>query len=175
MKILLAVFIGSGLGGLTRFLLSRWVDSWHNYHFPFGTFVVNVVACFALGFVIGLADHKQILSPTARLFLAVGFCGGFSTFSTFSSETLTLFQNGHNTSLILYTLGSIVRCSDIWRTFNCGTTMTKRRTTANSGFKKLAVTCLNEHLFFVSSALLADSFVLRNRQLLKPANRYASL
>ena len=47
----------------------------------------------------------------------------------------------------------------------------RRSTTGNSGFKKLAVTCLNEHLFFVSSVVLADSFVLRNRQLLKPAKR----
>lgn len=110
MKTLLAIFIGSGLGGLTRFSLSKLVDTWHNHHFPFGTFVVNFVACLILGFVIGLADQKQILSPTSRLFLTVGFCGGFSTFSTFSSETLTLFQNGHYTSLILYTLGSIVLC-----------------------------------------------------------------
>lgn len=110
MKTLLVVFLGSGLVGLTRFSLGRWIDGWHNHHFPFGTFVVNFFACLILGFVIGLADHKQILSPTARLFLTVGFCGGFSTFSTFSSETLTLFQNGHNTSLILYTLGSIVLC-----------------------------------------------------------------
>jgi CrcB protein len=110
MKELIAVFIGSGLGGLSRFGLGKWVDSWHNHHFPFGTFVVNVVACFALGFVIGLADHRQILSPTARLFLAVGFCGGFSTFSTFSSETLTLFQQGHNLSLVLYILASILLC-----------------------------------------------------------------
>lgn len=110
MKELIAVFIGSGLGGLTRFGLGKWINSLHNVHFPYGTFVVNVVACFALGFIIGLAEHKQILSPTARLFLAVGFCGGFSTFSTFSSETLTLFQQGHNITLILYVLGSIVLC-----------------------------------------------------------------
>ncbi len=110
MKELMAVFIGSGLGGLTRFGLGRWIDARHSQHFPVGTFVVNVLACFILGLVIGLADQKQMLSPTARLFLAVGFCGGFSTFSTFSSETLTLFQQGHNTSLILYTLGSILLC-----------------------------------------------------------------
>ena len=110
MKELIAVFIGSGLGGLSRFGLGKWINSWHNHHFPFGTFVVNVVACFALGFIIGLADHKQILSPTARLFLTVGFCGGFSTFSTFSSETLTLFQQGHNISLVLYILGSVLLC-----------------------------------------------------------------
>lgn len=64
MKELLAVFIGSGLGGLTRFGLGRWVDGWHSHHFPLGTFVVNVVACFALGFIIGLADHKQVLCTT---------------------------------------------------------------------------------------------------------------
>ena len=50
-----------------------------------------------------------------------------------------------------------------------------RTAAGNSGFKKLAVTCLNEHLCFVSSAVLADSFVLRNRQLLKPANRYGQV
>jgi fluoride exporter len=110
MKELLAVFIGSGLGGLTRFGLGKWINSWHNQHFPYGTFVVNVVACFILGLVIGLADHKQLLSPTAKLFLTVGFCGGFSTFSTFSIETLTLFQQGYNSTLLLYTLGSILLC-----------------------------------------------------------------
>ena len=110
MKELIAVFIGSGLGGLSRFTLGKWVDSWHHQPFPFGTLVVNVSACFILGFVIGLADHKQVLSPAARLFLAVGFCGGFSTFSTFSSETLTLFQQGQQWSSALYVLGSIIFC-----------------------------------------------------------------
>lgn len=110
MKELIVVFIGSGLGGLSRFWLGKWINSLHNHYFPFGTLVVNFVACLVLGFVIGLADHKQILSPTARLFLAVGFCGGFSTFSTFSSETLTLFQQGHNISLVLYILASVLLC-----------------------------------------------------------------
>ena len=110
MKELLTVFIGSGLGGLTRFGLGRWIDSWHSQHFPYGTFIVNVVACFALGLVIGLADHRQMLSPTAKLFLTVGFCGGFSTFSTFSSETLTLFQQGHNLTSVLYVLGTVLLC-----------------------------------------------------------------
>ena len=123
MKEVIAVFIGSGLGGLTRFGLGKWIDRWHNHHFPFGTFAVNVVACFALGFVIGLADHKQILSPATRLFWAVGFCGGFSTFSTFSSETLTLFQQGHNTSLIIYILASVLLC--VTATF-CGLLIAER-------------------------------------------------
>ena len=110
MKELIAVFIGSGLGGVSRFGLGKWINSWHNHHFPFGTFVVNVVACFVLGFIIGLADHRQILSPATRLFFTVGFCGGFSTFSTFSIEALKLFQQGNYISLILYILGSILLC-----------------------------------------------------------------
>lgn len=110
MKELIAVFIGSGLGGLTRFGLSKWVDNWHNNLFPFGTFIVNILACFALGFIIGLIDQRQILSPATRLFFTIGFCGGFSTFSTFSIEALKLFQQGNYISLILYIFGSILLC-----------------------------------------------------------------
>ena len=110
MKELTYVFIGGGLGSLVRFLLGKWVNAFHNYHFPFGTFAVNIIACFALGIIIGLADHKHILSPATRLFWAVGFCGGFSTFSAFSSETLTLFQQGQNSTMLLYILLSVVVC-----------------------------------------------------------------
>lgn len=110
MKELAFIFLGSGLGGLTRYSLGKWIKSLYDHHFPFGTLVVNIVACFLLGFIIGLADHKQMFSGTTRLFWAVGFCGGFSTFSAFSSETLTLFQQGHNTSLILYILASVLLC-----------------------------------------------------------------
>lgn len=110
MKELLYVFIGGGLGSLVRFLLGKWVNSFLNSNFPFGTFIINIVACFVLGFIIGLADQKQILSPAIRLFLVVGFCGGFSTFSAFSSETLTLIQQGQNTTMLLYVLLSVVVC-----------------------------------------------------------------
>lgn len=110
MKEFIAIFIGSGLGGITRFGLAKWIDNTHNHYFPIGTFVVNVIACLTLGFIIGLADQKQIISPTIKLFLTVGFCGGFSTFSTFSNETLTLYQTGHNLSLILYVVGSVLLC-----------------------------------------------------------------
>ena len=110
MKELVLIFIGSGIGGLTRYSLGKWINSLHDHHFPFGTLLVNVLACFGVGILIGLADNKQILSVSLRLFLVVGFCGGFSTFSTFSSETLTLFQQGHNTSLVLYVLASILIC-----------------------------------------------------------------
>lgn len=110
MKELLTVFLGGGLGSMVRFSLSRWVNALHSHHFPWGTLVVNVVACFALGLIIGLADHKQLISPTARLFWTVGFCGGFSTFSTFSNETLILIQSGFHTSTVVYIIMSLILC-----------------------------------------------------------------
>lgn len=110
MKELLLVFFGGGLGSTVRFSLGRWVNTLHNHHFPWGTLVVNIVACFILGFVIGLADHKNVISASSRLFWTVGFCGGFSTFSTFSNETLYLIQSGFTLSLILYISLSLLLC-----------------------------------------------------------------
>jgi CrcB protein len=78
--------------------------------FPFGTLAVNIVACFVLGLIIGFADHKQYLSADARVFWAVGFCGGFSTFSTFSAETLALFQEPSIVSGLVYIGASVLLC-----------------------------------------------------------------
>lgn len=95
---------------MMRFSLGKWISSFHSHHFPYGTLFVNVLACFVLGTLVGVADHKQIISPNARLFWTVGFCGGFSTFSTFSSETLTLIQNGFPFSGLVYVLASLLLC-----------------------------------------------------------------
>jgi CrcB protein len=110
MQSLLMVFIGGGLGSVVRFSLGKWISSLHTYHFPYGTFVANVLACFILGLVIGLADHRQLFSPNARVFWTVGFCGGFSTFSTFSHETLYLLQGGFTLSSIIYVIFSLIFC-----------------------------------------------------------------
>lgn len=110
MREIALVFFGGGLGSVVRFTLGKWINTLHQQSFPWGTFVVNVIACLAVGFVIGIADHKQIISPNARIFWVIGFCGGFSTFSTFSIETLNLFQNGFTVSSILYISASVLIC-----------------------------------------------------------------
>src|SRR6185369_9984374 len=110
MKSIILVFLGGALGSVLRFSLSKWVNALHSHHFPWGTLVVNVVACFTLGVIIGLADHRQLITPPARIFWTIGFCGGFSTFSAFSHETLILFQNGFTTSLLLYVLMHLLLC-----------------------------------------------------------------
>lgn len=110
MKTLVLIFIGGGLGSVTRFGLGKWISSWHTSTFPYGTLGVNVIACLLLGWLIGVADHKQMLSDSTRLFWTVGFCGGFSTFSTFSAETISLVQSGLHLSGGLYILASLVLC-----------------------------------------------------------------
>jgi CrcB protein len=110
MKELIYVFIGGGLGSLIRYSIGKWVNTFHHSNFPYGTFTINVIACFVLGLMIGLADHKQLISPASRLFWVVGFCGGFSTFSAFSGETVALFQQGQNSTMLLYILLSVVIC-----------------------------------------------------------------
>lgn len=107
---LILVFIGGGLGSIVRYSLGRWINALHNHQFPFGTLIANIIACFILGLIIGLADHKQLFSPSARLFWTVGFCGGFSTFSTFSQETFYLIQGGFNLSMIAYVAVSLLFC-----------------------------------------------------------------
>jgi CrcB protein len=110
MKIFLIVFAGGGLGSALRYFMGRWMTSFYAPTFPLATLVINVSACFILGLVIGVADDKQVFSTSSRLFWAIGFCGGFSTFSTFSQETLTLFQAGHQGSSVVYVMASVVLC-----------------------------------------------------------------
>lgn len=110
MKTLVLIFIGGGLGSVTRFGLGKWISSWHTSTFPYGTLGVNVIACLVLGWIIGLADHKNLLSDSTRLFWTVGFCGGFSTFSTFSAETISLVQSGLQVSGAFYILASVILC-----------------------------------------------------------------
>lgn len=109
MKDFLLVFLGGGLGSVVRYSIGRGVSVFYVPSFPIATLVANIAACFAVGFFIGAAEHKQLLSTSSRLFWTVGFCGGFSTFSTFSHETLSLLQSSQIMSL-LYVLASVLFC-----------------------------------------------------------------
>lgn len=93
MKIALLVGLGSFMGGILRYVLSTWVQAKYYSVFPLGTMVVNIAGCFLIGLVFGLAEHGQI-APEARLFVATGILGGFTTFSAFSNETLGLLREG---------------------------------------------------------------------------------
>lgn len=90
---LLFVFIGGGLGSGARYLIATWMADRFGAAFPWGTLTVNVVGSFAIGLIATLADEAGSVGPGARVFLVVGVLGGFTTFSSFSLETLRLAED----------------------------------------------------------------------------------
>ena len=100
------VFLGGGVGSVMRYLISEWVP-YHEGNFPYATLVANIVSSLILGFLVGMVT-KSGLMMEHRLLLMTGFCGGFSTFSTFSAESLVLFEKGQILIAIAYIFISIV-------------------------------------------------------------------
>lgn len=92
------VFIGGGLGSLARFLMIKLIDP-QKFNFPYATLIANVLSCFILGIVVGYFIDKTS-DASIKLLLLTGFCGGFSTFSTFAYESNLLFTSQHFTSAI---------------------------------------------------------------------------
>jgi len=103
LKILLIIGTGSVLGGVSRFLTSRYIQNNFISAFPYGTFVVNILGCFLIGLIYGLSEKGNIISAEWRMFLTVGFCGGFTTFSTFANENISLLRDGDFFYFALYT------------------------------------------------------------------------
>ncbi len=91
------VIVGMGgfLGAVSRYLVSGWVHKWvPQATFPWGTLVVNLLGCFLLGLLGGLVDNRQLFTPEVRAFLLIGLLGAFTTFSTFSYETMAVLRDG---------------------------------------------------------------------------------
>lgn len=97
--------IGSGgfIGSVSRYLASRFMQNHFPSAFPFGTFFVNFTGCLLIGFIYGLSERTSILTPGWRMFLTAGFCGGYTTFSTFANESLALLRDGDFFHFFLYT------------------------------------------------------------------------
>ena len=106
------MLVGSGgfLGSLLRYWLAGAVQQWADSGFPYGTLAVNLVGSFVIGLVITLSLERGIVGADARTFLTVGLCGGFTTMSALSYETLALLRAGEMVAAGTNALGSVVAC-----------------------------------------------------------------
>ncbi len=104
---MLYVFLGGGLGSVCRYLASRWLTNIVPSVFPLGTFLVNIVGCFLIGFFVFYFSRAGQSPPAWRLLLVTGFCGGFTTFSSFSLENTQLLDDNHVLLFLGYTVLSI--------------------------------------------------------------------
>ncbi len=107
MKQLILVFIGGGFGSVLRFLLGKYLNSPQS-GIPYGTFAANILGSFFIGLILGWAIKSETLSSNQTLLLATGFCGGFTTFSTFAYENHVFLKTGDFTTFAVYTISSFV-------------------------------------------------------------------
>jgi CrcB protein len=107
-KEILLVGLGGGAGSILRYLSAVCSNKMFPSAFPAGTFFVNILGCFILGLLVGLIEHRQMLNVNHRLLFITGFCGGFTTFSTFSAESLQLFESGHTLLGAVYVAASVL-------------------------------------------------------------------
>ena len=105
-KNLILVFIGGGLGSSLRFIIGKYLNAGHLL--PYGTFLVNIIGSLLLGLILGWALKTNSLTTPTNLLLGVGFCGGFTTFSTFSFENYSLIKSGDYLSFSFYFFGSLI-------------------------------------------------------------------
>ena len=104
------ILIGTGgfIGSVLRFYISKLVQNVFLSSFPYGTFAVNVIGCLLIGIIFGIAEKGTWLTPEWRMFLTVGLCGGFTTFSTFSSESFQLLRDGQLMHVLSYAALSVL-------------------------------------------------------------------
>jgi fluoride exporter len=102
----LFVALGGAIGSAARYLVGGWFAA--GAAFPYGTFVINVSGSFIIGFFLAFAQDRVSISPYWRLFFAVGFVGGYTTFSTFEYEAIRLLQDGEMLLAAVYLMGSVV-------------------------------------------------------------------
>lgn len=108
MRILLLVGLGGGIGSVFRYLTSVVVNRHFQTIFPWATLIANVLGCLIIGLLLGFIERYQLTNPGLKYFFITGFCGGYTTFSSFASENMSLFQSQNTGIAFLYIAASIL-------------------------------------------------------------------
>jgi CrcB protein len=121
LKNILLVGFGGALGSIARYLTQKYISQLYPISFPLGTFIVNLTGCFLIGLLYGIANKHEYFTETFRLLLMVGFCGGFTTFSAFTFESMQLLDQQKFLIFTLYiglsvVLGLIATFIGVWLT-----------------------------------------------------------
>ena len=109
---MIKAMILSGCGGFVgtcgRYLLGKWASGMFHCEFPMGTFLVNIIGCFIIGLFFGLLEKAHVMTPGENVLLITGFCGGFTTFSSFANDLLVLGNKGEWATGIIYLCASVI-------------------------------------------------------------------
>ena len=106
-KNILLVGLGGGIGSILRFLFQRWAYAIYPHHFPWGTLLVNITGCFIIGLFWGMSFKSFDLNESWKLFLMIGICGGFTTFSAFTLEGIGLLREHRMFLFLVYVTASV--------------------------------------------------------------------
>lgn len=104
------VFVGGGLGAAARYWLQGAIYAETGPRFPYGTLAVNILGSFLIGLLMSSMEERFLVHPSVRIFLAIGILGGFTTFSSFSFETISLFRDGQLLYALFNACGTLVLC-----------------------------------------------------------------
>jgi CrcB protein len=108
LRTVLLIALGGGIGSIFRYLTSIAVQKYYAAVFPLATLITNVLGCLLIGIIVGLLEKNQLSGSNMKWFLITGFCGGYTTFSAFGYENISLFQNNNPGLAFLYIGASIM-------------------------------------------------------------------
>jgi len=108
MRTLLLIGVGGMLGSIARYLTGQLFSKYLSLNLPMGTLVVNIIGAFLVGLIIGIGERNEWFSEPWHFFLAIGFCGSFTTFSTFAYENYELMKEGHIGTMVFYISISLI-------------------------------------------------------------------